>query len=406
MRVDMATAPLSTVKWGGHMNSEIRPSAKFHGAIVDLSKVLGDVVPGLLLTVAVALIGMSASGWVGMELMGFERSPISGIMLSVVLGMVLANLVKLPAILTPGTQFSMTRLLRIGIILLGIRLGLGEVIQLGLVSIPLILLCIVVAMAATYFMSKKLELSTRMGTLIAVGTSICGATAIVATAPSIGADDEEVAYALANITIFGVVAMFVYPIFARAIFADDLLNTGRFLGTAIHETGQVAGSGLIYEELFDGKRVLDVATITKLMRNICMLLVIPAVAYVSLRTRSFSNSLLGRKRTLLSSFPTFITGFILLSIVRTVGDAGVEADLAAFGMLDSSTWRTITDELASWSERLLAVSMAGLGLGVRFGQLRSLGLRPFYVGLAAAVTVGLASLLGIAALNIVFPTSG
>jgi uncharacterized integral membrane protein (TIGR00698 family) len=368
--------------------------------------VLSEVAPGLLLTVLVAWIGMSTSGWLGTELMGFERSPISGIMLAVVLGMVLGNLVKLPAILTLGTQFSMTRLLRIGIILLGIRLGLGEVIQFGLVSIPLILLCIVVSMAATYFMSKKLELSTRMGTLIAVGTSICGATAIVATAPSIGADDEEVAYALGNITIFGVVAMFVYPILARAIFADDVMSAGRFLGTAIHETGQVAGSGLIYEELFGGQRVLDVAAVTKLIRNLCMLLVIPAVAYVSLRTSSVSNGILARKGSLRSSFPTFIIGFILLSILRSVGDAGIESDLAAFGMFDSSTWQTITKDLASWSERLLAVAMAGLGLRVSFGQLRSLGFRPFYVGLVAAVTVGLASLLGIAMLNIVFPAIG
>ena len=348
---------------------------------------------------------MSASGWVGVELMGFERSPISGIMLAVVLGMVLGNLVKLPLMLNPGIQFSLVRLLRLGIILLGIRLGLGEVIRFGLVSIPLILLCIVVAMAVTYFLSRKLQLSTRMGILVAVGTSICGATAIVATAPSIGADDEEVAYALANITVFGVVAMFAYPILAKVLFAEDMLSAGRFLGTAIHETGQVTGSGLIYAELFISERVLDVATVTKLIRNLFMILVIPLMAWVSLRTNSFSDGIRTHKGSIRSLFPTFIIGFILLSVVRSVGDAGIESDLA-FGVFDLASWQTITDEIVSWSERLLAVAMAGLGLRVGLGQLRSLGLRPFYVGFAAAVTVGLASLLGIAVLNMVVSTVG
>ncbi len=115
---------------------------------------------------------------------------------------------------------------------------------------------------------------------------ICGATAIVATGPGIGAKDEEVAYAVANITIFGIAAMLIYPFLGNVIFGGDVINTGLFLGTAIHETAQVAGAGLIYDQSFNittSPSGADIAVVAKLVRNALMVVAIPGITYLHAR---------------------------------------------------------------------------------------------------------------------------
>ncbi len=358
-----------------------------------------DVMPGLALTAVVAWLGLSASGWIGTGLLGFEKSPVSGIMLAIVFGMVVGNAVRLPELMKPGIRFSLARVLRMGIILLGVRLGLGEALKVGLVGVPLIVLCIGAAMLMTFWLGRRLALSRRIGALIAVGTSICGATAIVATAPAIGADEDETAYAVANITVFGLMAMFLYPYLAQLLFAGDLTSAGRFLGTSIHETAQVAGSGLIYVQLFGGDTALDVAVVTKLVRNLFMIVVIPLMAYVHHR-RSRRDVEGGGKVNVLVMFPLFILGFVLMAVVRTVGDATLDGGLA-YGVLDAAAWDEVTGGIKAWAERLLAVAMAGVGLGTSVWQLRGLGVRPFYVGLGAAAAVGVVSVLGIVGMKAV-----
>ncbi len=358
-----------------------------------------SVLPGLALTAGVAWLGLSASVWVGQDLLGFEKSPISGIMLATVIGMVVGNVVRLPDLFQLGIRFSLKRVLRLGIILLGIRLGFGDVIQVGAAGIPVIVLGVVTAGLITYWLAKWLNVSSRMSVLIAVGTSICGATAIVATAPAIEADQEETAYAVATITVFGLLAMFLYPYLANALFDNDSLSAGRFLGTSIHETAQVAGSGLIYAQVFEQERVLDVATVTKLVRNVFMALVIPLMAYIYHR-RITGTSSEHAKVSVLSLFPLFILGFIIMAAVRTVGDATLGSGMA-YGPFHAASWGDLTVGVKTLAGNFLAVAMAGVGLAASFGQFRSIGLKPLYVGLGAAVSVGAASLLGITGMKLV-----
>ncbi|MDP6508703.1 MAG: putative sulfate exporter family transporter [Chloroflexota bacterium] len=355
------------------------------------------LLPGLALTAGVAWLGLAASGWIGRDLLGFEKSPVSGIMLAIVLGMVVGNVFRLPEIFTGGIKFSLARVLRLGIILLGIRLGLGEALKVGALAVPLIVLCIVVAGLITYWLGKRLALPRRMTVLIAVGTSICGATAIMATAPAIGAEDEETAYAVANITVFGIVAMLLYPYLADGLFGQDPASAGRFLGTAIHETAQVAGSGLIHAQVFGGDEVLNVATVTKLMRNLFMVAVIPLMAYWSHRMAT-NGGVAAEKLNVLDPFPLFILGFVALAVVRTVGDATLDSG-SAFGVFDAAAWGDLTGEIKRWAERFLGMAMAGVGLGTSIHRLQGLGPKPFCVGLGAALAVGAVSLLGIAGLN-------
>ncbi|MCI0708892.1 MAG: putative sulfate exporter family transporter [Chloroflexi bacterium] len=354
--------------------------------------------PGVVLTSSVAWLGLQASDWIGKDLLGFANSPVSAIMLAIVFGLLLGNVLRLPTGLKPGIMFSVKRVLRVGIILLGIRLSLGDVVRLGALGLPLIIVCLTGALVIALWLGKRLALPSRLSALIAIGTSICGATAIVATGPAIEANEEETTYAVANITIFGLLAMLLYPYLANALFADNQTSAGLFLGTSIHETAQVAGGGLIYAQLFQADTALDVATVTKLVRNVMMVFMIPLITTIY-RRQDMTREATGKQKHWLSLFPLFILGFLVVACVRTIGDATLESSLA-WGMFDTASWSTFTATVKQWAEIFLAIAMAGVGLNTNFKKLRGLGIKPFVVGLAAALSVGGLSLAGITVLQL------
>ena len=357
-----------------------------------------ELLPGLVLTAAVAWLGLWSSKWIGQTLLGLPKSPISGIMMAIIIGLLIGNVIKLPQILRPGIRFSLKKVLRLGIILLGIRLSILDVLQLGALSIPVVLLCIIGGILITRWLGSKLNLPPRLGTLIGVGTSICGASAIVATGPAIDASEEEIAYAVANITVFGIIAMFLYPYLAHALFESFPTHAGLFLGTSIHETAQVAGAGLIYAQLFNAPSALDAATVTKLVRNVFMALVIPLMAYIYHRQIAAQGTERA-KVNVFNLFPMFILGFLLMAVIRSIGDATMQSGLA-FGIFDAASWGTITSTVKTWAGNFLAMAMAGVGLGTSLKQLKGLGIKPFYVGFVGALSVGILSILGILGLSL------
>lgn len=341
------------------------------------------VIPGLVLALALALAGQYLSELIGVEWMGLPKSPISAILVAIVLGVALRNLVRLPEAVGPGISFCLKRVLRLGIVLLGIRLSLGELGAIGLRSLPVIIVAAGSALLLVSALSKRLAIGTRLGTLIAVGTSICGATAIVATAPAIGARDNEVAYAIACITLFGVVAMVTYPFLAHIIFAGDAFAAGLFLGTSVHETAQVAGAGLVYQQYYDDPLALDAATVTKLVRNLGMLVVIPLMSVIYHRAEAAG----GQPPPWWRMVPLFVVGFALMSLARTIGDLGERP----FGLLEPRVWADTVTWTKHAAELLLAVAMAAVGLNTDLRELVTIGLRPLAIGLFAAVFVGVAS---------------
>lgn len=379
------------------MTNDVNPSQQT-SPLETLTKKFFELLPGIVLSAVVAAIGTFASTWIGKELLGFDKSPISGIMMAIVLGILAGNLIKFPAWTKSGIRFSLKILLRIGIIFLGIRFGLGDVLRLGALGLPLIIICLVGSILVTRWLGNRLELSPRLSVLIAVGTSICGASAIVATGPAIEAREEELTYAIANITVFGIVAMFLYPYIANLLFNGAETQMGLFLGTSIHETAQVAGSGLIASQVFGAPHILDVATVTKLVRNLFMIVVIPVMAY-SYRRQAAVSGAEKRRINLIELFPTFILGFVLFAIIRTIGDATLDSG-TAWGLWNAEQWSSLTDTIRNLAEMLLTIAMAGVGLGTNFQQLRGLGLKPFYVGLSAALAVGVISFVGITLLQL------
>lgn len=341
------------------------------------------IFPGLILAFVLAIGGQWLSDLVGVTWMGLPKSPISAIMMAILLGILIRNTVGLPALFLPGARFGLVRILRLGIVLLGIRLSLGEAGTIGLKSLPVIIGAIAAALLIVTYFSRKLGLSGRLGTLIAVGTSICGATAIVATAPAIAAEDDEVSYSVACVTLFGVIAMLIYPFAAHALFSADAFRSGLFLGTSVHETAQVAGAGLVYQQYYDDPEALNVATVTKLVRNLGMLLIIPLMSIIYHRKSSGG----GTAPKWYSMIPLFVVGFACMSLLRTVGDLGDKA----FGILDPGQWKTIVSWIKDIAEICLAVAMASVGLGTSIRGLVAIGFKPLGVGLFSAVLVGVVS---------------
>jgi len=227
------------------------------------------ILPWLMLALLISLAGGYLAELVGVSWMGMPKSPVSPIMMAILLGMLVRSTLGLSKWLEPGVRFSLERVLRLGIVLLGIRLSLVEVGEIGFKALPVVMVCVTVALLVVTWLSRQLGLSGRLGTLIAAGTAICGATAIVALSPGIRAQDDETAYAIACIALFGVVAMLTYPFAAHWLFAGDAFRAGLFLGTSVHDTSQVAGAGLVYQEYYGDAEVLSVATVTKLRGRRC-----------------------------------------------------------------------------------------------------------------------------------------
>ena len=307
-------------------------------------------------------------------------------MMAIVIGMVLANTVAIPDALQNGLRFCASTILRVGIMLLGIRLSLLGAGRFTLVALPFVIAAIVIGLITIRLLGQRLGLSRQLSGLIAVGTSICGCTAIVATAPLIKANEAETSYAIACITVFGLAAMFFYPLLAHYLFADQPALAGLFLGTSIHETAQVAGAGLMYEAQYDAPVALDIATVTKLVRNLCMIAVIPIVGI--LYGSADAEGSQEQRPSWFSMVPWFIIGFAMMSALRTLGDLGDRP----FGLLQPSQWQTAIDVLRGLAERCLLIAMAAVGLTSMLAGIIKIGMRPFALGLFAAVLIGGVSL--------------
>jgi uncharacterized integral membrane protein (TIGR00698 family) len=360
----------------------------------ELFALLGALLPGLAIALGLAMVGHTTSRAIGVELLGLERSPISPILLAILVGLGIRNSIGVPAVYEAGLQLCLKRILRVGVALLGIRLSLGAVGGIGLAALPVVVACIAAALLLLNWVSRALGLPPRLGTLIAVGTAICGNSAIVATGPVIHADEDEISYAVGTITVFGLIALVTYPFISHQLFAGDAQMAGFFLGTAIHDTAQVVGAGLLYAQQYAAPETLDTATVTKLLRNLFMVAVIPLMALV--HHRSGAGGSTAAKPSFTQMVPVFVFGFIAMALLRTVGDLG---DAPLFGLLTSSEWEAGIAIVTSLSAWCLTAAMASVGLGTNLKRLRSLGLRPLGAGLAAAVIVGgvaacLISLLG------------
>jgi uncharacterized integral membrane protein (TIGR00698 family) len=308
---------------------------------------------------------------------GYLPTIIAEVTVAILTGLVVATIAgsRLKP-LEPGLQFAVQRVLRLGIILLGARLSLGEIARIGIPATGLIVVTMAISFAVVLAASRLVRVDSRLAMLIAVGSAVCGNTAIVATAPIIGARAREVAYAVATITLFGMLAVFLYPAIGRAL-AIPQPAFGLWAGVAVHDTSQVVATGAAY-----GSSALDVATVVKLIRNALMapLLLLIAAGWAARGEVAVGSARHGIRRAL----PLFVLGFLLLAALRTVGV--LNADQA-----------TTLDAVA---RVLILVALAAVGMSIRVGELRETSWRPIAVGFSVALAVGAGSLLAITTLSL------
>lgn len=346
---------------------------------------LGEIIPGVALALALAWIADRAAVWFGTRVLGYATSPVSGVPVAILLGLLVCNTAGVPATFKAGLRVCATTLLRTAIVLLGLQLSLKEAAGISGYALPVVALGIVGALLFVPWLGRRAGLPPRLAALIGVGTGICGVTAILATAPAIGAEDDEVSYAVACVAIFGMAALLLHPFVAHLMFAADVRSAGIFLGTAIHDTSQVAGAALTYAGRYDAPEALNVATVTKLMRNVCIAAAIPFVAWRLARTTG------GSTPSWKTVVPLFVLGFIAMIFVRTIGDSTPQA----FGLVDRAEWHRWLVSSKGLLATGIAVVMAAVGLQTDFSRFKRLGLRPLFVGFAAAGAVGLLSALSL-----------
>src|SRR5690625_1406734 len=362
-----------------------------------------NLLPGIVLSVIIMLLGIYFTYLFGKALVIFNilpegsASPISSIFVAIIIGIIIRNVIGLRDVFMSGISFSVKYALRTGIILLGLRLSLTEALKLGAWGIPLIVTCIAVGLTVTLYFTNKMNQSRRLGTLIACGTGICGVTAIMATSPVIRAKDNEISYAVANITIFGLMSMLLYPFLAYFFFSGDPVKAGLFLGTDVHDTAQVTGAALIFSEMYDLEAAVNVATVTKLTRNLFIIAVIPFVSYLFFKSSSEADDSDSNRAAIPKWYqliPLFVIGFLCLACIRTFGDMTLAQSGKAFWFLAEQTWHTFYEKSSSFGTTyLLGTAMAGVGLSTDFKMFKGLGLKPFYIGLIAAISVGFVSLV-------------
>ncbi|HEX8521232.1 MAG TPA: putative sulfate exporter family transporter, partial [Tepidisphaeraceae bacterium] len=361
----------------------VRPSERgaFTQICHDVLNWVGTMLPGVGLAFLLAFLGYLVSDRIGLAMKyDLGKSPISPITLAVLLGLLIRNTIGVPKTYEAGLRLCIKTVLRLGIVILGLTLSVKALGHDVLVGLPVIVCCIACALVVITLLNKALGLPRRLGTLIAVGTSICGVSAIVATAPIIDAEEDETSYAVACITIFGLVALISYPFLAHALFGSHYTQAGTFLGTAIHDTSQVAGAGTAYAQQYKAEAVLKTAVTVKLVRNLSMSVLIPLMAVLYRRGEKQGGKRV--KQPWHQIVPLFVIGFFVMACVRSLGDLSAGS---AFGFIPHENWKNVDALAKFYAPWCLATALGAVGLGTGLSKLRSLGLKPFTVGLAAAL---------------------
>src|SRR6202051_2971822 len=269
----------------------------------ELGRTILVTLPGLLLASAVAI-----SGYLVRQLPGMAT--FSPLILAIMLGIAFHNLVGTPSAAKPGVTFSLRRLLRIAIVLLRLQLTITEVIEVGGRGIGIIAATLVATFAFTVWMGKLVGVESKLAELIAAGTSICGASAVIATNTVTDAHDEDVAYAVACVTVFGSIAMFAYPLLPGLLHLDPHAF-GLWSGASIHEIAQVVAAAFQ-----DGQKAGEFGTIAKLSR--VMLLAPMVIAIGLMGTRATKGGLPVAGTAARPPVPWFVLGFVALVGVNSL----------------------------------------------------------------------------------------
>ena len=332
--------------------------------------------PGLVMAAAVAAIAFI------LESLVKNNTPliVSPLVIAVVLGALISNLGLLPEACRIGLGFSARNLLRLGIVLLGLQLSFAQVRELGVPGLALVIIVVAITFTGTQWLGHKMGLSNGLSLLVATGFSICGASAIAAMRPVSDADDDDMAYAIALVTICGTLAIFVLPAVGEMIDFSGV-RFGSWVGASVHDVAQTVATASSGNR--DAEQAAIVVKLTRVM------LLAPLVAGVSFtRRRKLSRAYATQPEKshakLPPIIPLFIVGFIASVTINST-----------FDLSDS-----LLADVKLFEKSLLACALVGLGAGVDARKLRRVGSRPLALGLISWVLIATISAIGVAVLEI------
>jgi uncharacterized integral membrane protein (TIGR00698 family) len=297
---------------------------------------------------------------------------------AILIGLVISNVVGIAEIFKPGIA-TYEFWLKAGIVLLGSRFLLGDVLKLGGVSLLLVAIEILGSLAFMTFLGRLFGLRPKLTTLLAVGSAVCGVSAIIATQGAIDADEEDSSFAIAAILARGAIALFTFPLVGHAIHLTDHAY-GVWAGLAVDNTAEATAAGALYSD-----SAAKLAVLTKTTRNALIGFVVLAYA-IYWASRGQAQTVKNKAAFLWQKFPKFVLGFLLISLLATVG----------FFTKDQNA------SLANLSRWAFLLTFAGVGLRTNLREMRKQGLRPFAVGFIGEIAIALFTLVLVVAASRVF----
>jgi uncharacterized integral membrane protein (TIGR00698 family) len=339
------------------IDAVVADRASLSALLKQLARRSYGIFPGLLLTTTIAGSAFALRHVPGIAIF-------SPMIISIVLGIAFHNIIGTPAITQKGIAFSLRRLLRFAIILLGLQLTVAQIMAVGASGVVVIVTTLVATFAFTTWAGRLMGVDHRLTQLIAAGTSICGASAVVAANTATHAGEEDVAYAVACVTVFGTIAMFVYPLLPELLHLDPHAF-GLWTGSSIHEIAQVVAAAFQ-----DGQQAGEFGTIAKLSRVVLLAPMVIAMGIVA--GRRASRRATGPHGTAGHlPIPWFVLGFVALIVVNSAV--------------------SIPPEVKSWiavgTGFLLSVALTAMGLVTDLRKLTARGVRPALLGLIASLFI-------------------
>lgn len=323
------------------------------------------LIPGILL---LAVVGYGGK-FIEQAIAAYGKSHhlhlpnIEYVLWAILIGLMISNTVGVPAVFRAGVA-TYEFWLKVGIVLLGARFLVGDVLRLGGVSLALVVIEIALSLAFMTVLGRAFKLRPKLITLLAVGSSICGVSAIIATQGAIDADEEDSSYAIAAILALGAISLFVFPVIGHGLHLSDR-GYGLWAGLAVDNTAEASAAGAMYSDAA-GK----VAVLAKTCRNATIGFVVLAYAIYWASTGQAAK-VQNKAAFLWAKFPKFVLGFLLISVLASVGFF-TKPQLAAIGNL--SRWAFL-------------LTFAGVGLRTNLRELGKQGARPFLVGAIGEVVI-------------------
>lgn len=319
-------------------------------------------VPGLLLCLILAI-----PAWYLGKLIPVVGGPVFAILL----GMAVAPFLTGKEKIRPGIVLTSKKILQYAVILLGFGMNLSTVLQKGRQSLPIIAATITTSLLIAYILFQKLKVPEKSAILIGIGSSICGGSAIAATAPVIDADDNEIAQAISVIFLFNIAAALLFPALGTALGLSNE-GFGLFAGTAINDTSSVTAAASAWDGIYKSN-TLEAATIVKLTRTLA---IIPITLFLALYRAGNEQKNSREKLGLGKIFPYFVLYFLLASIITTV-----------FHLPNS-----VTGQIKELSKFFIILAMAAIGTNTNLPKLLKTGKKPMILGFCCWVGISVVSL--------------